>query len=167
MKIEKISHYDTRDMDLYLLETDSLSALSKSLSLSSQYFLALVVCDCRGISDGELLDAMKRLLSQGASYIHGWGPDSTRIDTAGDFAVIDSRLSDDDFIGTSWEDKEPIEEAIWYILGVAFPSEYRWNDCKSIRAIVVNDTKTAATIRAAFSDPDGYVKAIVNEEPQP
>jgi hypothetical protein len=98
-------------------------------------------------------------------YIHGWGPGSTRIDIIADIEIIriGKYESDEEFIGTSWEDNEPIEEAIWFILRCAFPSDTFWDECKTILAVCINDSASAERIRRAFAHPDRFINDFVSK----
>src|SRR5882762_11928555 len=102
----------------------SFDAIPSVLPSVDGTFVLLFAADARGVSDHALREHCTHLLKAGARYACFWGPDCSRVHDACDLAAMDLGFNRDDaVIMTTWHDREPLKEAVWFAANAAFPDE--------------------------------------------
>jgi hypothetical protein len=106
--------------------------LADKTAESRANFALFVAMNAIGVEDDTILQGAKKLLSQGLACLSAWGPDCKRVHDLFDIAAreINSQLSGDDVIMTSWHPDESMGEALWYFVNAAFVTEKFENTCK-------------------------------------
>jgi hypothetical protein len=120
------------EQNLYLCPADSIKDLADKTAGSQANFGLFVAMNAIGVEDDSILQGAKKLLSQGLACLCTWGPDCERVHDLFDIAAreINSQLSGDDVIMTSWHSDESMGEALWYFVNAAFVTEKFEKTCK-------------------------------------
>src|SRR6266436_4790686 len=100
----------------YLCAADSIETLADKTTHSSANFGLFVALNANGVADDSILQSAKKLLSKGLACLCTWGPDCERVHDLFDVAArgINSALSGDNVIMTTWHSSESLEEALWF-----------------------------------------------------
>jgi hypothetical protein len=122
LAVSTLADEDPPGKVFYLCPNDSIENLGAKVSHSTANFGLFIALDGRGVTDDSILQGAKNLLSQGLACLCTWGPDCERVHDLFDVAAreINSKLSDDDVIMTTWHSGESLEEALWYFAHSAF-----------------------------------------------
>jgi len=127
----------------------SFDAIPSLLPFSYETFVLLLAADARGASDQALRKSCSQLLTAGARYVCCWGPDCSRVHDACDFAAMELGLNRGDaVIMTTWHDREPLEEAIWFAANAAFPHDSYTQAADALIALSVGSPEWDAEIHA-------------------
>src|SRR2546429_4300712 len=102
----------------------SFDAIPSLLPFPYDTFVLLLAADARGASLQALRKCCSQLLTAGARYVCCWGPDCSRVHDACDLAAMELGLNRGDaVIMTTWHDREPLEETIWFARSEEHTSE--------------------------------------------
>ena len=102
----------------------SFDAIPGVLSSVGGTFVLLLALDARGVSDQALRGHCTPVLKAGARYVCFWGPDCSRVHDVCDLVALDLGLnSHGAVIMTTWHEREPLKEAVWFAANAAFPDE--------------------------------------------
>jgi len=125
----------------------SFGAIPSVLPFGTETFVLLLAADARGVSDQGLRDLSSKLLKAGARYVCAWGPDCSRVHDACDLAAMDLGLNPHGaVIMTTWHDREPLKEAVWFAANAAFPHEAYPEAAEALVAIAVGSKEWDAEI---------------------
>jgi hypothetical protein len=132
LAVSVLADEDFPEKVFYLCPNDSIDNLGDRTSHSSANFGLFIAIDANGVTDDSILQGAKKLLSQGLACLCAWGPDCERVHDLFDVAAreINSELSDDDVIMTSWHSGESLEEALWFFVHAAFVTGKFEKTCK-------------------------------------
>jgi hypothetical protein len=116
----------------YLCPADSIESLGGKATPSTANFGLFVAMDASPVADDCILQGAKKLLSKGLAYLCTWGPDCERVHDLFDAAALDinSKLSGNDVIMTTWHSDESMEKALWYFVHAAVATERFEKTCK-------------------------------------
>lgn len=112
------------DLKWVAVKLDSFDAVPKVLPFPYKSFVLFLAADGRNVPSQTLQGLCEQLLAAGARYVCAWGPDCSRIHDLFDQAALRLGLNRDAaVVMTTWHDKEPLEEAVWFAANAAFPDE--------------------------------------------
>jgi hypothetical protein len=150
---------------LFHLGVQDLGDLPSSLSLPSKHFALLLAWDARGVPDQVIREFAQQLIDEGLRYLCAWGPECERVHDLFDQAVVEKDLdaSGKSCVMTTWHDKEPLREALWYFLCCTCPDEAYANTCNTGLAISVRNDGWDREIVTALADPQSFNQGILKE----
>lgn len=165
LQLEDFGINQVSERQIYFLELSGLSDLSASLHLSSRYFTLLLACDARRISSDVIAEAAGSLIGQGLVYICSWGTDCARVESIFDEVIvgINPDETEKSVIMTTQHDGESLDEALWYLLNVAFAADDYEAECSAEVIAVVDNTEWAAQIRTRLADQKALSRDVIDE----
>jgi hypothetical protein len=151
---------------LYLVPLTSLDAWPANLGIASEHFVLFLAADARATTDAALLTLALTTLQQGLAYLCAWGPDCARVEKIFDQAVVTTQPDEieDSVVMTTSHPKETLDEALWYLLHVAFPAADYDETCRSVVAAAVASEEWASSIRNRLADPGELARAVEQRE---
>jgi hypothetical protein len=155
MGIERVGRDDVSERDLFVLEAATVADVPDQFSLSSKYFVCLLVWDAVTASVDEISSVARKLLDAGAVYISTWGQDCGRVHDIIDEVIVGPEPTDSEgpVVMTTWHEREELEEAIWFVLVAAVPDQEFQTECAATLAIAIGSPMAAAQVRKAFESP--------------
>ena len=145
--------------------------LPRDLGVPGAHFVCLLTWDATGVPVNTVSSLVARLLRAGASYFVCWGADCERVHDIIDETVCDP---DSDFgapadscIMTTWHDRDPLREALFFFLVNTWPDEPYVDSTRSALAVSIGSPEWAAEIAAALDDPGEFVRRTSEEEDGP
>jgi hypothetical protein len=145
---------------LYLLSAESSSlVLLTPIETGTKHFSCFVAWDARFASTQDISSLARHLLDMGCVYFCCWGPDCERVHDIIDEEYLGDGTSindDESTIMTSWHDKEPLDEALWFALNAAFPDDRFFEDARALIAICIGSPAWSSRIAQAFADPAAF-----------
>lgn len=162
---ERIGRNNESEHDLFLLSVRSLSDVPVTLDVSSKYFGVLLVCDASNIENAVVVNLAQRLIDRGMRYFCAWGNDCERVHDLVDSVIVqnDPDETEDSVIMTMWFGDESLDEALWNLLYVAFPTKDYEKDCHADLAIIVGNREWTDVARNRLSDLDRLSKDVVGD----
>ncbi|HMD09597.1 MAG TPA: hypothetical protein VKH63_18850 [Candidatus Acidoferrum sp.] len=138
----------------YLCPTDSKENLGEKITLSNADFGLFVAMNANGVADERILQGAKLLLSKGLACLCTWGPDCERVHDRFDVAArgINSELSGDDVIMTTWHADETIEEALWFFVHAALVTKKFDKTCKDWIIAPISSPELEQLIRSKIGE---------------
>ncbi len=166
VQIEHFGDNRINERQIYVLELPSLAGLPRILNLSSQYFTLLLACDARQISHDEIAKAATSLVEQGVVYVCSWGPDCQRVEDIFDEVIVGKNPDETvkSVIITTQHNDESLDEALWFLLNVAFAAEEYEKDCGAELIIVVANSEWTSQVRARLLNQDALSRDVVGED---
>src|SRR5258706_528595 len=105
MGIERVGRDDVSGRELFVLDAATVADVPDHFSLSSNYFVCLLVWDAATASLDEISSVARKLLDGGAVYISTWGQDCGRVHD----------IIDEEIIGPAPTDSEgPVVMTTWH-----------------------------------------------------
>jgi len=137
----------------HLCPADSIESLGNEVSPSDAHFALFVAMNAQGVADNEVLRGAQQLFSKGLACLCAWGPDCERIHDLFDVAArdINSKLSGDDVIMTTWHSRESLEEALWFFVHTAFVTEKFEKTCKDWIIAPISNLEWFDLIKSKFA----------------
>lgn len=128
---------------------------------SSDYFVAMLICDGSRISNKDVALLSRRLIDAGCAYLCCWGTECERIHDLFDTEWIDNGFdpNSSDTIMTTWHTTDSLDDFIEYAICFANPTDKYQKQCNSVVAIVIDDAHASDRIEEVFSDPAGFYAA--------
>jgi hypothetical protein len=116
----------------YLCPADSIEDLGQKIGNGSVNFALFLAMNANGIADGNVVQGARKLLSEGLASLCAWGPDCERVHDLFDVAAhdVNSKLSGDDVVMTTWHSDEAMEEALWYFVRASFVTDNFAKTCR-------------------------------------
>lgn len=144
----------------YLCPADSIQNLGGKITLSSANFGLFVAMNANGVADEGILQGAKQLLSKGLACLCTWGPDCERVHDGFDVAArdINSELSGDDVIMTTWHADVTMEEALWFFVHSAFVTKQFDKTCKDWIIAPINSPEWEQLIRSKIEEINIFAK---------
>jgi hypothetical protein len=138
----------------YLCPTDSIENLGEKITPSNANFGLFVAMNASGVADESILQGAKQLLSKGLVCLCTWGSDCERVHDRFDVAArgINSELSGDDVIMTTWHADETMEEALWFFVHAAFVTKKFDKTCKDWIIAPISSPEWEHLIRSKFGE---------------
>ena len=149
----------------FLLEERDLSRWDVS-GVDLGLFTLLLAIDAHRYPD-ELLSALaERFRKAGLGYLCAWGPGCSRVHALFDLAFIEEEEQgvERPFLTTTDHDEEPLAEALWYAIDLAFHGDVR-HPAESAVVIGTDNDEWGAEIRAWLADPDELRRHVVDDLP--
>jgi hypothetical protein len=138
----------------YLCPADSIENLGEKTTPSTANFGLFVAMNANGVADESILRGAKKLLSNGLACLCTWGPDCERVHDLFDLAArgINSELSGDDVIMTTWHAGVPMEEALWSFVHAAFVTKKFDKTCKDWIIAPISNPEWEQLIRSKIAE---------------
>jgi hypothetical protein len=159
--VRRLAYDPETDRDLYILSVNSVEDIPDFV-LNSKLFGVLFVWDSSDTPDQGLVSIGKKLIGLGAAHFCTWGPDCERLHDAIDHADHNSDRPDGAVLMTTWHDKEPLKDALWFFLNTAFAHGAYDTECRASIAIVVNNPTWAQECAEALEDPRAFSENTVD-----
>jgi hypothetical protein len=132
----------------YLCHSHLLANLAKEIQPTSRYFSLFLAMDARGTEDIVILDFAREMFKKGMACLCAWGPGCERVHDLFD-VIICAEVpdpTDENVIMTSWHNREPLKEALWFFANAAFATEDYCQTCTNWVAGCVGNPKWEHTI---------------------
>lgn len=149
----------------FLLEGRNLSAWNVS-GAGLDLFTLLLAIDAPRYPDEQLSTLAERFREAGLGYLCAWGPGCSRVHTLFDLATVDeeSRGVERPFLVTTDHEREPLAEALWYAIDLAFHEDVR-QPRESGVVIGTDREEWEFEIRARLADPDELRRYVAEDLP--
>jgi hypothetical protein len=145
---------------LFVLEVSGPDEVPAVLTLACPYFACLIAWDARGVRDEVVTAVANKLLRAGCVYVCCWGPDCERVHDCFDTAELKLR-PDGPWAMSTWHSKEPLSEALWFLLTCAAPDDAYFDGCRAAIGLTVGSPEWAAEVRAALSAPSEFSARVI------
>jgi len=167
-KPEFIGIDDVSDRRLYLLDVASITDVPPKLDLASRYFVCLIAADTEDTPREKLSALVQNLVTAGCAYLVVWGTGCEVLHDIADQKVAELSEKNQNLLEvmTTCNDKEPLSEAIWDSLNVAWPAKPFEDECNAVLAICVGQAKWSEQCREAFEDPRAFSEKVLADEDQ-
>ncbi len=162
-RIERLGRDEVTDRDLFFLKLPRIESLPDSFNLPSPHFAGFLAWDPRGVPVSVIDAAAKKLLAAGAVYVCAWGPDCERVhDIVDEVSVeLDLETGSESTIMTTQHDREPLDEALFFLLRCAIPDEKFHDTCRSSLGIAVGNDEWAERIRSCLAKPEEFLDELL------
>jgi hypothetical protein len=167
-------HHDCRNANNYHLCSLAMVDPEESLleiNLPSAHFVCFLAWDARGVPVPTIARVVEWLLSKGAVYFVCWGSACELVHDIVDETIVELSLeddsheaSDDHVIMTTWHSKESMEDALWFALHAAWPSEGYAATTQTLLAISIGMPTVAAQMDSALSDVNAFNARLTADE---
>jgi hypothetical protein len=156
--IEFLGKDQDQNRDLYLVEATEPTEVMIPKLAAGKYFTAIIAWDAAGVPDELILQFARGLINEGAVYFCVWGEDCERVHDLIDLAWVGDGVDpvSDETVMTSWHDNEPLTEALWFAVNVAFPIDQYFDECRSVIGICIGCPSQAQVIRHAFTEIEQF-----------
>jgi hypothetical protein len=157
--------------ELYLVTLDRFDQWS-SVQPGFDFFTTLIATDARELPNGEILEVAEQMVRRHCGYVSTWGPDCERVHDVYDKALLLAEYgpnklaaSDRAFLMSTWHDKEPLDEALWFALH-AFPTDagdgfdYEGSGVPPLVAVTTS-ADWAGQIRRRLQNQDAFAADIL------
>jgi hypothetical protein len=144
----------------YLCPTDSIENLGEKITTTNSNFGLFVAMDANRVADESILQGAKQLLSKGLACLCTWGPDCERVHDLFDVAArgVNSELSGDNVIMTTWHADVPVEEALWFFVHAAFVTEKFDKTCKDWIIAPISSPEWEQLIRSKIGEINTFAE---------
>ena len=149
----------------FLLEGRDLCAWEVSTA-GLHLFTLLLAIDAGRYRDEQLHALAERFRAAGLAYLCAWGPGCSRVHTLFDFAFVDeqSRRVDRPLLMTTDHEHEPLAEALWFAIDLAFHADVR--DPRESAVVIGTDSdEWRAEVRTRLADPEELRRHVVEDLP--
>jgi hypothetical protein len=138
MHLERVGRYRQPRRFARLTRLDEWPA---DMDIGSTHFCLFVACDASAVSDESLARFADRTLSQGAVFLHAWGPRCTRMELAFDEVIVARGLETgvDDRRMTTSDTDWSLEEALYFFLYCHEPSSDYRATCRAWVVLAIGD----------------------------
>lgn len=156
-KIESHGRDNTSERDLFSVDINSLADYPLEVNLPGQFFILLNAGNAANWSDQKIADFDQKTLNQGAVHFCAWGADCERVHDTLDETIImhwvDSGLTFEKTIITTWHSDEDLGDALWFALQVAVPSAAYDPECNSVLVVSADSEENYSSIVSWLQDP--------------
>jgi len=125
---------------MFSLSIPTLKAFPPKLELPSRNYVLLLACDARGIGDSAITAFANSMIDRGIAYLCAWGPDCERVHDLFDQTHVLREIEERreyPHVMTTWHNDESLDEALWYMLHVAYPDDSLAETCGVDLAVTV------------------------------
>jgi hypothetical protein len=136
----------------------------KDHALPEGRFVCLLAWDAAGVPSESIGRLARHLITNGCVYICAWGPDCERVHDIFDETDMELHAGDDAVVMSTWHDREPLSEAIWFALNSTWPDEAYADGCNSVVGISIGNSGWTAEMSEAFKDPRAFSKHVLASE---
>ena len=148
--------------EVFAIHATSLSEASSQITSPTKFFTVLIACDSDQLPEKELSDFAKSLLEKGAVYVCVWGKGCSRFHDIIDLVGVDMKISGspcpaqrDGVLMTTWHEKDPLDEALWFLLSCAWPTDDKLTSCSTI-AITIGNQSWANEVNNHLEDIEKF-----------
>jgi hypothetical protein len=133
--------------DLVLLDLPSWRDWPRDVVLPSEHFCLLVAGDALGVDRETLTAFAGQALSAGCVYACAWGPGCRQVEFAFDVECARLEIADVSVVFTTSHADDGLEEALSYLIDIAFPSDTWAPTCRTSVVAVIDSDNWAAEVR--------------------
>ena len=130
--------------------------------LSSPTFVCLLAWDAEAVPVETIEGVARRILGAGCAYACCWGPRCSLVHDVFDEVAM-SRDAGAPLVMTTWHDREPLSEALWFAF-TAQPDEAFARDCRAVVAVSLGSRHDASEIRATIRDSETFNAAALRSQ---
>jgi hypothetical protein len=117
-----------------------------AVPLPTDFIIMLIAADATNIPTETISRVAEHLLASRLVYLCAWGADCERVhDIFDEVHVGDASIESTFTLMTTWHADEPLEEAAWFFLNCAFPSDAPVQTASYV-AVAVGHPEWAAAI---------------------
>jgi hypothetical protein len=153
--------------ELFVLTADGPEDLLPDLRGPSPRFVCLLVWDASAAAQAAVDRLAAWLIAAGAVHVCCWGPDCERAHDAVDAADLRKNPDSDPVVMTTWHDREPLADTVYFVLNTARPDERYTEGCTSTVAVCIGNPVWAGAVRSAFADPRGFSRRVLRASRRP
>jgi hypothetical protein len=148
-----------------LYSIDEPSELPSDLVSPSPLFLCFLAWDAAGVADTVARAVARTLLDAGAVYLCTFGSDCERVHDRADDEILrrSTEVDESTCIPTTWHSDESLDDALWFFLFTASPSEAYAEHCRTALVLSVGDHGYLPAMVAALTDPAGFGRAKLKD----
>ncbi len=161
--VESGSFDSVNDRQLYLLDLHSSDEIPTTFDLGSPHFGCILVWDASRSNTQEVVSVVQPLIDAGCVYFCCWGPSCEwvhdTIDTCDPYFESTGAV-----IMTTWHERDPLEEALWFFLNTMWPDPAFENSFQSSIAVIIGSKDWATTVRAALQNPETFTNAWLDRD---
>jgi hypothetical protein len=122
------------------VSSPSLQEIPDALQEISRYFCLFLAVNASDLSSESVQTAARKLVEAGAVYVCVWGPDCERVHDLFDQASpVEESPTQNDVVMTTWHQKESLEEALWFFVNCAVPTESFVSECQNWIAVSIGN----------------------------
>jgi hypothetical protein len=154
-QMDEVGRGGIGERSLFVLDVVDPDGVPATVPVPGPHFVCLLAWDACKATDTELVSLASRLLRAGCVYAVCWGPDCERVHDVFDIADMNWR-PDGPWAMTTWHTDDPLAEALWFSLFVAWPDAAFEDSCGSVVGISIGVPAWAAEVRAAFAAPGEF-----------
>ena len=136
--------------ELYLLEAPDPHAVPEGIEVAGPLFVCLLAWDAEDASPDTIEILARRLLAAGCVYICCWGSGCSTVHDVFDLVSIE-RSAEAPVVMSTWHEREPLGDAIWFALFAADPDGSFSQRCGSVLGISIASPEYAREIRVAMA----------------
>jgi hypothetical protein len=112
--------------EIEVLFVNSIDELVARLPYRRSYFTLLLAWDAPEIPQSDLIKIFRPLVDRGLAYFCSWGKGCEEVHDAVDLSDLEKQreFGESDFFQmTTWHKNDTLEEAVWFFVNCAIPSE--------------------------------------------
>lgn len=152
---------------LHLLELASAEDLEEISFDFGRHCVVILAWKATDASADLIAVVVEGLLDRGAVSISCWGEDCRRVHDVLTESIVGStppvsRYSSSTM--TTWHERESFEEALWYALFVAQPTDQFEASCRDSLVLLIDQPAYVSTARDALSDPERFSGEILRDD---
>jgi hypothetical protein len=149
---------------LHLLELASAEDLEEISFDFGRHCMVILAWKATDAAADLIAGVVEGLLDRGAVSISCWGEDCRRVHEILTESIVGptppvSRYSSSTM--TTWHERESFEEALWYALFVAQPTDQFEASCRDSLVLLIDQPEHAAIARAALNDPERFSSEVL------
>ena len=131
----------------------SLTELPALIKPRNSHFVLFLALDASKLDPVGIYATAEQLLDLGMVWACVWGADCEKVHDIIDQAKWkkNPNESDDNVVMTTWHDKEPLSEAVWFFLNCAFAVPAYEKTCDDWIAAVIGNPKWEKKVRSKLA----------------
>jgi len=161
-KLEPVFPEEGLQRRYFSVAAESLPELVDAIEVREGHFALFLACDASNVSTDEIGAASSALLDRGIAYLVAWGPDCERVHDVFDEVEVQRSLDEksDGVVMTTWHAGESLQEALFFFLFSASPTEAFEATCNTAIAASVCNRNWAKTIRESLGSVETLKEAV-------
>jgi putative heme iron utilization protein len=138
-RLEPFGHHSAMARDLFVLELDALDELPESLFVDGGKFACLLAWNSARTEVHVIIAMARKLLDMGAVSVSIWGEGCEKVHDIFDELIVDDEISGvlSNEVMTTWHSREPLSEAVFYLLFCSVTFERHKREC--LKSIAVQE----------------------------
>lgn len=151
---------------LHLLELTRAEDLEEISFDFEGHCSVIMAWNAADVSASLIANVVEGLLDRGAVSISCWGEDCKRVHDILAESIVGSTPRVSQYSSstmTTWHERESFEEALWYALFVAQPTDQFEASCRDSLVLLIDQPERAAIGRAALNDPEHFSGEVLRE----